>query len=89
MLISGSIGVFVQLVDTTVINIVFFRCLIGGVFLGGYVLLFDRNNFLKVFDYFLYVIACGLLLVFNWVFLFSSLTVEDKTLIMQDWLFIV
>lgn len=72
MFISGSIGLFVQLVDTTAINIVFFRCLIGGFVLGCYILLFNRDNFKKVLDGLLYIVICGVFLVFNWVFLFSS-----------------
>lgn len=72
MLISGSIGVFIQILDMSAINIVFFRCLIGGFFLGLYILLFNRKNLRGVFNNIFYITICGLLLVFNWVFLFSS-----------------
>ena len=72
MIISGSIGVFVQKINLPAINIVFFRCLIGAIFLGLYVLLFKRNNFKKSLREIKYIIICGVFLVLNWVFLFSS-----------------
>ena len=40
MLISGSIGLFVRLIDLSPINIVFFRCAFGAIALGIYVLVF-------------------------------------------------
>lgn len=72
MLISGSIGVFVQKLSLTAIDIVFFRSLIGTVFLGFYILLFNRKNFTNVLNSLKYIIICGIFLVLNWIFLFAS-----------------
>ncbi len=72
MIIYGSIGFFVQQINTSAINIVFFRCLFGAIFLGGYILLLDRTGFIQSLNKIKYIIGCSFFLVFNWVFLFSS-----------------
>lgn len=72
MAISGSIGLFVNLIELNALNIVFFRCLIGVVCLGFYVLLAQRKGFKAILTDWPYILLGGLFLVFNWVFLFSA-----------------
>ncbi|WP_086481229.1 DMT family transporter [Oceanospirillum sanctuarii] len=73
MVLSGTIGFFVIESGQSFWNVVFFRCLIGALFLGGYIALngqFRREQFdLKVLGL---IIAGGITLVGNWVLLFAS-----------------
>ncbi len=72
MLISGSIGLFVRLIDLSPINIVFFRCAFGAIALGIYVLSFKRNSITVPHGELVPILGCGLVLVANWVFLFAA-----------------
>ncbi|WP_323989433.1 DMT family transporter [Nguyenibacter sp. L1] len=73
MSISGTIGAFAIESGQTAINTVFARCLIGGIFLGGYVFLnrsFSELNLQKKNIWLLPVVASSI--VVNWICLFSS-----------------
>ena len=72
MLISGSIGLFVRLIDLSPINIVFFRCAFGAITLGIYVLSFKRDAIAIPRSELVPILGCGLVLVANWVFLFAA-----------------
>ncbi|MEL7350302.1 MAG: DMT family transporter [Cyanobacteria bacterium P01_A01_bin.116] len=72
MLISGSIGLFVRLIDLSPINIVFFRCAFGAIALGIYVLSFKRDSMRIPRSELVPILGCGLVLVANWVFLFAA-----------------
>lgn len=72
MLISGSIGLFVRLIDLSPINIVFFRCAFGAITLGIYILIFKRNAMTIPRSELLPILGCGLVLVANWIFLFAA-----------------
>lgn len=72
MLISGSIGAFVLLSGLPVIDVVFWRCLIG----AGALFLFirvGRQPFARLaFPVLLLAIAGGIALVINWLLLFAA-----------------
>ena len=72
MLISGSIGLFVRLIDLSPINIVFFRCAFGAIALGIYVVSFKRGAAKIPRRELVPILCCGLVLVANWVFLFAA-----------------
>ena len=72
MLISGSIGLFVRLIDLSPINIVFFRCVFGAITLGVYALIFKRDSMTIPRSELVPILGCGLVLVANWVFLFAA-----------------
>lgn len=72
MLISGSIGLFVRLIDLSPINIVFFRCAFGAIALCIYVLSFKRDAMTIPRSELVPILGCGLVLVANWVFLFAA-----------------
>ena len=74
MILSGSIGYFALESQQVSANIVFVRCIIGALFLFGYVWIFklypDRADI--TFKTLLMLLVGGLTLVFNWLFLFES-----------------
>lgn len=72
MLISGSIGLFVRLIDLSPINIVFFRCTFGALALGIYILIFKQNSMRIPRRDLLPILSCGFVLVANWIFLFAA-----------------
>ena len=72
MLISGSIGLFVRLIDLSPINIVFFRCAFGAVALGLYIIVFKRTSMKIPRSDLVPILGCGLVLVANWIFLFAA-----------------
>ena len=72
MIISGTIGLFVKLINLSSIDIVFYRCLIAAIFLGAYVFAFERDKFNNILNKKILILISGLILVFNWVFLFSA-----------------
>ena len=72
MLISGSIGLFVRLIDLSPINIVFFRCAFGAIALGLYILGFKRDALTVPRSELVPILGCGFVLVANWVFLFAA-----------------
>lgn len=73
MVLSGFIGLFVFESGQDPFTVVFFRCVLGSLFLGVYCwwrgLLTKQNMFSKQM---LYILVGGVALVANWVFLFSS-----------------
>ncbi|NOH60930.1 EamA family transporter [Vibrio sp. RE88] len=73
MVLSGTIGLFVIESGQSFWNVVFFRCLIGGLFLAGYIRWhygqFPQDLNRKVFGL---IVVGGLTLVGNWVLLFAS-----------------
>ncbi|MEM8504093.1 MAG: DMT family transporter [Cyanobacteria bacterium P01_D01_bin.1] len=72
MLISGSIGLFVRLIDLSPINIVFFRCAFGAIALGLYVFSFKRDALTIPRSELVPILGCGFVLVANWIFLFAA-----------------
>jgi drug/metabolite transporter (DMT)-like permease len=73
MIIFGSIGFFSELTNLPSFELVFIRCLCATLFLGFCWLISGqfRNEKWNRKDV-LQTLACGLFLVFNWVFLFKS-----------------
>lgn len=73
MILSGTIGYFVISSGQEFWNVVFFRCVIGAVVLGGYAYysgLIRREFFQR--SVLLMIILGGVTLVGNWIFLFAS-----------------
>ena len=73
MFLAGTIGVFVTEANMSTINVVFFRCLIAAVILGGYCWykkLLSWRAFRAI--ELRYVIIGGTFLVINWVFGFQA-----------------
>ncbi|MGO2353674.1 MAG: DMT family transporter [Marinomonas foliarum] len=73
MILSGTIGYFVISSGQAFWNVVFFRCVIGAVVLGGYAYyagLIRREYFQR--SVLLMIILGGVTLVGNWIFLFAS-----------------
>ncbi|MGJ8645653.1 MAG: DMT family transporter [Marinomonas colpomeniae] len=73
MMLSGTIGYFVISSEQSLWNVVFFRCVIGAVVLGGYAYFSGliRREFFKR-SMLLMIILGGITLVANWIFLFAS-----------------
>lgn len=73
MILSGTIGYFVISSEQSLWNVVFFRCVIGAVVLGGYAYFSGliRREFFKR-NVLLMIILGGITLVANWIFLFAS-----------------
>ena len=72
MIISGSIGAFVLLSGLPVIDVVFWRCLIGAVTLLLFILL-SRQPFSRLTRLTLALaILGGVALVINWLLLFAA-----------------
>ncbi|MCS2159318.1 DMT family transporter [Scandinavium sp. H11S7] len=72
MLISGSIGAFVMLSGLPVIDVVFWRCAIGALTLGAFILL-SRQPFSRLTRAtWLLAVAGGIALVINWLLLFAA-----------------
>lgn len=72
MIISGSIGVFVLLSGLPVIDVVFWRCLIGALTLLGFIYL-SRQPFSQLTRLtLLLAILGGIALVINWLLLFAA-----------------
>ena len=73
MILSGTIGYFVISSGQAFWNVVFFRCVIGAVVLGGYAYYagFIRREYFRL-SVLLMVIFGGVTLVGNWIFLFAS-----------------
>lgn len=72
MIISGSIGAFVLLSGLPVIDIVFWRCLIGALTLAGFISL-SRQPFSQLTRLtLLLAILGGVALVVNWLLLFAA-----------------
>ena len=73
MILSGTIGYFVISSEQPLWNVVFFRCVIGAVVLGGYAYFSDliRRDFFQR-NVLLMIILGGIALVANWILLFAS-----------------
>ncbi|MEF3102275.1 DMT family transporter [Raoultella terrigena] len=72
MIISGSIGAFVLLSGLPVIDVVFWRCLIGALTLAGFISL-SRQPFSQLTRLMLLLaILGGVALVINWLLLFAA-----------------
>ncbi|MFP2423454.1 DMT family transporter [Pseudescherichia vulneris] len=72
MVISGSIGVFVLLSGLPVIDVVFWRCTIGALALGAFILL-SRQPFIRLSrSTWMLAVAGGITLVINWLLLFAA-----------------
>lgn len=73
MILSGTIGYFVISSEQAFWNVVFFRCVIGAVVLGGYAYYagFIRREYFQR-SVLLMIILGGITLVGNWIFLFAS-----------------
>ncbi|MCI1032745.1 threonine/homoserine efflux transporter RhtA [Raoultella sp. BIGb0149] len=72
MIISGSIGAFVLLSGLPVIDVVFWRCLIGALTLAGFISL-SRQPFSQLTRLtLLLAILGGVALVINWLLLFAA-----------------
>ncbi|WP_045858940.1 DMT family transporter [Raoultella terrigena] len=72
MIISGSIGAFVLLSGLPVIDVVFWRCLIGALTLAGFISL-SRQPFSQLTRLtLLLAILGGVALVVNWLLLFAA-----------------
>jgi drug/metabolite transporter (DMT)-like permease len=73
MILMGTVGYFVVEADQDAHNIVFFRCLFGGVFLAlyGIVIGIFKNTELTTKKVFLIVLS-GIFLILNWIMLFES-----------------
>lgn len=73
MMLSGTLGVFVSESGQSALNVVFYRCLFGVLFLGAYAGLrrYLRFASLSAKDWFL-TLAGGIALVANWCLLFAS-----------------
>jgi drug/metabolite transporter (DMT)-like permease len=74
MILSGTIGVFVVESGASPLNVVFFRCVFGALALGLYCLVrgYLRNTGFTPKTLALTALG-GVFIVFNWVFLFSSI----------------
>ncbi len=73
MILSGTIGYFVISSGQAFWNVVFFRCVIGAVVLGGYAYYagFIRREYFQR-SVLLMIVLGGITLVGNWIFLFAS-----------------
>jgi len=72
MVISGSIGAFVLLSGLPVIDVVFWRCTIGALALGAFILL-SRQPFIRLSrSTWMLAVAGGITLVINWLLLFAA-----------------
>ncbi len=72
MLISGSIGAFVLLSGLPVIDVVFWRCAIGALALGAFILLGKQPFSRLTRPLLLLAIVSGVALVMNWLLLFAA-----------------
>lgn len=72
MLISGSIGAFVLISGLPVIDVVFWRCVIGAAALGVFILLSKRPFSRFTRPMLLLAIDGGVALVINWLLLFAA-----------------
>ena len=73
MILSGTIGYFVISSEQSVWNVIFFRCVIGAIVLGGYAYysgLIRREFFQR--SVLLMILLGGITLIANWIFLFIS-----------------
>lgn len=73
MLMMGTVGLFVIESGQTSYNVVFYRCLLGVIFLVAYCLYSRKLKWTNLtFKNFIIIVLSGVFLVFNWVMLFAS-----------------
>lgn len=73
MLIWGSIGIFVRYIDFTSSQIALVRAIVGSIFLIVFSLISKEHlSREKIKSNLLVLVACGICLGFNWIFLFQS-----------------
>lgn len=78
MTLWGTLGAFVLWSNLPAIDVAFYRCLIGGFLMGGWLIIskesidFDKNTARAA--------LAGVFLVINWVFLFKSFQVSSITI---------
>ncbi len=78
MILWGTLGVFVLWSHLPAIDIAFYRCLIGSVFMGLWLL--KNQEKIKLNKNTLIVAIAGICLVLNWVFLFKSFQISSMTI---------
>ncbi|MFT2110617.1 DMT family transporter [Marinomonas sp. 2405UD68-3] len=73
MILSGTIGYFVISSEQPLWNVVFFRCVIGAITLGGYAYFTGmiKSEFFAR-RVFVFIVIGGIALVANWILLFAS-----------------
>ncbi len=73
MILSGTIGYFVISSEQSLWNVVFFRCLIGAITLGGYAYFTGmiKSEFFQR-GVLTFIVIGGVALVSNWILLFAS-----------------
>lgn len=73
MLIWGSIGIFVRYIDFTSSQIALVRAIVGSIFLIVFSLISKEHlSKEKIKSNLLVLVACGICLGFNWIFLFQA-----------------
>lgn len=73
MFIWGSIGIFVRYIDFTSSQIALVRAIVGSIFLIVFSLISKEHlSKEKIKSNLLVLVACGICLGFNWIFLFQS-----------------
>ncbi len=72
MVISGSIGVFVLMSGLPVIDVVFWRCLVGALALLLFIIISKQSLTWLTLPLLLLAIAGGIALVVNWLLLFAA-----------------
>lgn len=73
MIIMGTVGLFVIESGQSAYNVVFYRCLLGAIFLAAYFLYSGKfKEFKLTKKSFTLIVLSGVFLVFNWVMLFES-----------------
>lgn len=78
MIIWGSVGLFAVLSKVSALEIAFYRCLIGSIFLGVYLL--HGKKSISLNKSLIKISLAGVFLVLNWVFLFKSFQVSSITI---------
>lgn len=73
MLIWGSIGIFVRYIDFTSSQIALVRAIVGSIFLIAFSMISKEHlSKEKIKSNLLVLVACGICLGFNWIFLFQA-----------------
>ena len=78
MTLWGTLGVFVLWSGLSAIDVAFYRCLIGALIIGGW--LIKSKEKIKLDKSTAVVALAGIFLVLNWVFLFKSFQVSSITI---------
>src|SRR3990167_7722948 len=78
MTLWGTLGAFVLWSDLSAIDVAFYRCLIGALLMGCW--LIKSKERIKLDKSTAIVALAGICLVLNWVFLFKSFQVSSITI---------